>query len=384
MNKWSMNKRKPLLIGVLLIVSVILISWGVTGHRTVGRIAENHLSANAKTAVKELLGDASLADVSTWADEVRNQPEYRHTGSWHFLNLPLGLSYPEFEKQVEGMSQENVYSALLNEEHILSDKTTTREQKTEALKFIVHFVGDLHQPMHISRAEDKGGNTIQLNYEGMGTNLHSLWDTKLLEHQGLTYEQLADQYDHASPEQIRQWQNDPLMKWIWESYEISSRLYAEIDAMKSRTIDDNYYQAHIAIIRERIEKAGIRLAGVLNQLFSKGLPPSAPSVATAPTSPGTTPGPTTIDIHDAAGHIDENVSVSGKIYGSKALDGMTLVNLGAAYPDQLLTVVLRGSARDGFIVVDGQTISVSGKIASYKGKPEIVVTDPKQITVSGK
>lgn len=385
-----MNKRKPFLISVLLIMSVVLISWGVTGHRTVGRIAENHLSANAKAAVKELLGHVSLADVSTWADEVRNQPEYRHTAPWHFLNLPLGLSYPEFEKQVEGMSQENVYSALLNQEHILSDKTTTREQKTEALKFIVHFVGDLHQPMHVSRAEDKGGNTIQLNYGGTGTNLHSLWDTKLLEHQGLTYEQLADQYDHASPEQIRQWQSDPLIKWIWESYEISSRLYVEIDAMKDRTIDDSYYQAHIAIIRDRIEKAGIRLAGVLNQLFSKGLPPSAPSVATAPASSsgtmtsGTTPPGTTIDIHDAASHIDENVSLCAKIYGYKALDGMTLVNLGAAYPDQLLTVVLRDGARDGFTVVDGQTICVSGKITSYKGKPEIVVTDPGQITVSGK
>jgi len=383
-----MNKRTLPLLTALLGISVFLISWGVTGHRTIGRIAENHLSPKARAAVYALLGSASLADVSTWADEVRNQPEYRHTASWHFLNLPLGLNYAKFEKQVKGLDAENVYSALLNQEHILADKATSKEQKTDALKFIVHFVGDLHQPMHVSRAEDKGGNTIQLNYEGQGTNLHSLWDTKLLEHQGLTYEQLAEKYDHASPAQIRQWQSDPLMKWIWESYEISSKLYAEIDAMSNRSIDDNYYQAHISIIQERIGQAGIRLAGLLNQIFANGLQESSgisPSSSPAGATPSMTAAPAkTIDIHDAAGHMNEEVNICARIYGYKALGSMTLVNLGAAYPDQLLTIVLRGEAKDAYTVVDGQTVCVTGRIGDYKGKPEIVVTDPRQITPAGK
>ncbi len=162
------------------------------------------------------------------------------------------------------------------------------------------------------RAEDKGGNTIQLNYEGMGTNLHSLWDTKLLEHEGLTYEQLADKYDHAGPDQIRQWQSDPLMKWIWESYEISSRLYAEIDTMKSRAIDDSYYQAHISVIRERIEQAGIRLAGVLNRIFANGLQESAGTP-----SPGTQKAGSdarTIDIQDAANQLSTKRSGYARKY----------------------------------------------------------------------
>jgi hypothetical protein len=393
-----MNKRSLLLIAAVLAGSVFLLSWGVTGHRTVGKIASNHLTAKAAAAVNDLLGSASLADVSTWADEIRNQPEYRHTGGWHFLNLPLGLNYTDFEKQVVGMTTENVYSALLNEEHILADKATTKEQKAEALKFIVHFVGDLHQPMHISRAEDKGGNTIQLNYEGAGTNLHSLWDTKLLEHQGLTYEQLADKYDQVSPDQIRQWQSDPLMKWIWESYEISSKLYAEIDAMNGRSIDDSYYQAHIAIIRQRLEQAGIRLAGLLNHLFANGLAQSAPSApgsantsssqssvnassSSGSTSKGT--APITIDILDAAAHAGEEVKICSKIVGYKTLDAMTLVNLGAAYPDQLLTMVLRGEAKSGYTIVDGQAICVTGRIEIYKGKAEIVVTNPGQISPGG-
>lgn len=169
-------------------LTITLLSWGFAGHRSIGRIPENHLSQKAKKAVRDLLGDTASADVSTWADEVRSQPEYKATASWHFLNLPLGLNHADFQKQVEEMQSGNVYSAMLKAEHELLYPGTSKEKKIEALKFIVHFVCDIHQPMHISRAEDKGGNMIQLNYEGKGTNLHSLWDSKMLDHQGLNME----------------------------------------------------------------------------------------------------------------------------------------------------------------------------------------------------
>jgi hypothetical protein len=267
--------RKLLFLAAALVLSAALLSWGVTGHRTVAKIAETHLNPGAKAAVHELLGDTTLADVSSWPDEVRSQPAYRHTGPWHYLDLPLGLSYADFEAKVKGMTQENVYSALQQQEQVLGSSSSTRQQKVEALKFVVHFVGDLHQPMHVSREEDKGGNTIQLNYDGKGTNLHALWDSKLIDHQGLTFEQMAATYDHATAAQIKQWQSDPLMQWLWESYQASTKLYAEVDSMKTRAIDDSYYQAHIAIIQDRIEKAGIRLAGVLNGIFKNGLAASA-------------------------------------------------------------------------------------------------------------
>jgi S1/P1 Nuclease len=389
-----MRRKHSLLLFGLFVVSVVLISWGVTGHRAIGRLAENHLSPQAKAGIQELLGSASLADVSTWADEVRNLPEYRPTGAWHYLNLPLGLSFTDFEKQVKGMTEENVYSALLKEEQALSDKATPREKKVEALKFIVHFVGDLHQPMHISRSEDKGGNTIQVNYDGSGTNLHSLWDSKLIDHLGLTYDLLAEKCDHNSAAQVKQWQSDPLIRWIWESYVVSSTLYGEIDAMKGRALDDSYYQAHIGIIQQRIAQAGIRLAGVLNEIFKNGpmygtgyIAPAgsgagAPAVGRINAPPdGAAAGgaPKTIELADAAKHINEYVTLSAKIYGYKTLESMTLVNMGAAYPDQLLTVVLRGDAKEAYKGLDGQTVTVTGKLVNYKDKPEIVITDPAMI-----
>lgn len=252
---------------LLVTFALILISWGYTGHRTIGKITENHLTDKAKLAVKNLLGDTSIADACTWADDARKEPAFKETGDWHFLNLPLGLNYQQFTKYVDTVSKGNVYSALLNAEKTLRDKKTSKQQQVYALKFILHLVGDLHQPMHISRAEDKGGNTIQLNYEEKGTNLHSLWDTKLLEHQGLSYVQLAEKYDQISAADIKQWQNEPVMQWIWESYQISSALYAEVDGMNKRVIDDAYYQKHLPTIQKRIQQAAIRLAGILNKIY---------------------------------------------------------------------------------------------------------------------
>jgi hypothetical protein len=370
-----MSVRKYLFTIIITVGALGLISWGATGHRTIGRIAENHLTPVAKAAVHDLLGDQSLADVAIWADEVRREQAYAQTAPWHFLNLPLGLTYDTFEKQMREMGNDNVYGALTRCEQDLLYKNTPRDKKIEDLKFIVHFVGDLHQPMHISRAEDRGGNTIQVNYEGKGTNLHSLWDTKLLEHQGLNDLQLAERYDHITDKQIRQWQSDPLMKWIWESYEISSQLYAEVDAMKGRTIDNAYYQAHIGIIRERVEQAGIRLAGVLNEIFKGG------SVNGAMIPP-----PEVVTADSTTTHKQQ--TICDKVYGSRVMAGsqMTLLNLGGVYPNQKLTIMIKGRDRAKFpvapeVAFQDKNICVTGTVINYKGKPEVIVTDPGQIKV---
>jgi hypothetical protein len=362
-----------------VVIGLILVSWGAVGHHAIGTIAERHLTPGAQAAVRELLGNESLAEIASWADDVRPTPEYRQTEPWHYINEPSGLSFSEFERQVSGGEGMNVYKALLAQEKVLTDVKTTKRQKTEALKFIVHFVGDMHQPMHVSHAEDKGGNTIQVNFDGKGTNLHSLWDSKLIDRFASNYQELADKVDHATPAQISQWQKDAPMKWAWESYEISSKLYAEVDAMKSRAIGDAYYQEHIGIVEQRLEQAGIRLAGVLNNLFAHGLAASVAGEEPTPTPAAASGGAVKIDVKDAAAHVNENVVATGKVFGFKALEGLTLVNLGAAYPNELMTVVLRGEAQGLAAEIDGKEIRVTGKVELYKGKPEIVVRDPKMI-----
>lgn len=311
-----------------------------------------------------------------------SDPAYKQTAPWHFINAPLGLSFEDFKAKVSGGDQANVYTAILAQEKILTDPASSHEQKVVALKFIVHFVGDIHQPMHVSKAEDKGGNTIQVNFLGRGTNLHGLWDTGLLEHDEKDYSTLAAKYDHPTEGQVRKWQSGPVIVWDWESYQISTQLYKEIDGISSRSLDESYYDSHIGIVRQRIEQAGIRLAGLLNKLFAEA-PVSGKAVKSVGvgTLTAVSGGAKVIEVANAASHYNENVTVTAKVYGTKDFGSMVLVNLGAAYPNSPLTVVLRAGAKSLGTDLDGKTVTVTGQVMQYKDKPEIVVTAASQLSV---
>jgi S1/P1 Nuclease len=356
----------------LIGVSIVLTSWGFKGHRAVASIAQKHLTSNTAYVVSAYLKGESMADVATWADENRNNT----TAPWHFLNLPLGLTHEQFVKFVSE-SDNNVYSAILKTEASLKDKSLTPDQKNEALKYLIHLVGDAHQPMHISRKEDKGGNMIQVRFDNKGTNLHSLWDSKLIDHEGLSEAEIARTYDVATAAQVRQWQSDSPMEWIWESYQISSELYAQVKP--GQEIDEAYYEKYIPVIRKRIDQAGIRLAGELNKLFNNEQV-KATEVAVAP-SPAIAPGAAIVKLEDIKNAVGKLVSVQGKVYGSKDIGSMVLVNLGAAYPNQLLTIALKGQAKDLGAGLENKTITVEGEVIDYKGKPEIIVTDPSKIKI---
>ena len=165
------------------------------------------------------------------------------------------------------MPQENVYKMVLRFEGELKDPDRSRAQKASALKFLVHLVGDLHQPMHVSNGADKGGNAIEIKFNGAYGNLHQLWDSGLIDRQGLSYKEMAATYDNATPLEIKRWQSDDLMVWLWESYQISTILYQE--AAKDPDFGDEYYKTHLPVLEKRIEKAGIRLAGLLNSIFAE-------------------------------------------------------------------------------------------------------------------
>jgi hypothetical protein len=366
--------KKTILTFCILTISLALISWGFKGHRAVATIAQKHLTSNTAYVVSAYLKGAGMADVSTWADETRSNT----TAPWHFLNLPLGLTHEQFVQAVQ-QSDNNVYTAILKTEATLKDKTLGIDQKNEALKYLIHLVGDAHQPMHISRKEDKGGNTIQVRIDNQGTNLHSLWDSKLIDHEGLSQEEIARQYDSASAADIKKWQADSPMEWIWESYQISSQLYAEIKP--GQNIDEIYYKKHIATIHLRIDQAGIRLAGELNRLFnSEQVKTTAVALAPqAPLSQNTTVAVKLQDIKNATG---KTVTVQGKIYSTKDIRSMILANMGAAYPNQLLTLAIKGSAKSLGSQINGKTITVTGEVIDYNGKPEIVVSDSTQIVVN--
>jgi hypothetical protein len=375
--------KKFLFVGICVAITVCLVSWGFTGHRMVALIADKHLAPYAKDAVADLLKGESLASISTWADEIRNKPENKGTAPWHFINLPLGLSKSDFDKAVNDQGNGNLYTALKQANFFLGDSKTPIELKIESLKFLVHFVGDAHQPMHVSRAQDKGGNTIQLQFDGKGTNLHSLWDSKLLDKQGLSDIQLAAKLNNdITPAQIKRWENDEFLDWLYESYQISSQLYSEVKS--GSKLNDAYYKTHIITVNEQIAKAGIRLAYILNRALMS-YKPSGQKLVKGDTDPdyyaqrNTGEKAPKIELSSLINHIGDEVTVSGKVYGFKDLGSLVLLNVGAAYPNQPLTVVLRGKAKELATKVDGKQITITGKISEYKGKPQIEVSDSEMI-----
>lgn len=201
-------------LGVAL--CLFLISWGSKGHKAIATIAYNHLNFNVIPFVQNTLHGQSMSDVGSWADEARNDPEFRETAPWHFVNVPLGLNFRDFEKAVKNDPNPNIYFAILKCEDDLRQKDLDPAKKEIALKFLIHLVGDAHQPMHVSRREDKGGNTIQVRFDGKGSNLHSLWDSELIDHEGLNDEQIVNTYDKATDEQERKWQNDARLSGFWK------------------------------------------------------------------------------------------------------------------------------------------------------------------------
>lgn len=257
--------KKLIIPAVLILFTITLVSWGVVGHRAIGKIAENHLSGKAKKAVQELLGTESLSIVSTYADEVRSYENFKYTAPWHYVNLPHGLSFDQFSKQLKGLDKPNIYKALLECTQVLKNPAKTKAEKVFALKFIVHMVGDLHQPMHTGRSEDSGGNGIKVKLMRRESNLHGLWDSGLIDYAGMSYTELAQGCDTLSKDEVKRYGQDDMVQWAYESYQISQQLYAE--AASNPDFDYNYYPKHADIVKKRLAMAGVRLAALLNTIY---------------------------------------------------------------------------------------------------------------------
>ena len=372
--------KKSLYAVVGLLVMGCLISWGVTGHRTVALIAANHLTPQAKAAVADLLDGESMASVSNWADEVKNEPKFKHTAGWHFIDLPDNLNIPNFERLIKHSSQSNIYGAFISSLRTIERPNSSKEQKAQALKFIIHLVGDIHQPMHIGSDKNQAGTTKLIQINGKFTDLFTLWENTLLDNHKLSDVQLAKRLDNATLTQLKTWENDNVMTWIWESYQVKKHICEDIRS--GANLDNRTVKQQLKTANKQIEKAGIRLAGVLNELFKydKALSPDIEESALTDEKT-TTPIPTT-SLGDIGKYVGKKVRLKAKIEGLTMVDNILLMDLGGVYPGQLLTLVLKDKVIPTFKASSNE-VEVTGKVIMYRGKPEIVVTDPKNIKFPG-
>ncbi|CTP88237.1 S1/P1 nuclease [Xanthomonas graminis] len=163
-------------------------AWGPLGHRLVADLAEAQLTPQARAQVQQLLQgepEPTLAGVANWADQLResNPDMGKRTGPWHYVNL--GEDQCHYQETRNCPDGNCVVEALHRQAAILADRSQPQAARTEALKFVVHFTGDIQQPLHAGYARDKGANTVQIQFEGKGSNLHALWDSGLLRSRGL-------------------------------------------------------------------------------------------------------------------------------------------------------------------------------------------------------
>lgn len=235
--------------------------WGKNGHRVTGKIAEKHLTRKAKKKIDKLLKGQTLAFVSTYADEIKSDRAYRSYSPWHYVNMGLSETYEESSKNPQGDLVTGIAKCI----SVLKDDSSSDADKNFHLKMLVHFIGDLHQPLHIGRKEDKGGNDVQVQWFGRGTNLHSVWDSKMIDDYDMSYTDLAENAEELSKKQIEFIEQGSVVDWVNEVHQITDDVY------KSANVGENlryrYSYDHFATVRQQLQKGGIRLAKVLNDIF---------------------------------------------------------------------------------------------------------------------
>ncbi|WP_026376608.1 S1/P1 nuclease [Aestuariibacter salexigens] len=244
------------------------LAWGQIGHRVTGAIAEQHLTEQAQAAINEILPNESLAEASTWPDEMRSNPAefwQKEAGPWHYVTVPHEHTYSD----VGAPEQGDAYSALKTFRATLLDKDASMADKQLALRFIVHNIGDLHQPLHVGNGKDRGGNDVRVEFFWESSNLHRVWDSGLIDRRQLSYtEWTAWLSEKITPELKAQWYEADPLAWIAESAEMRDAIYPQGDK-----ISWDYLYQHIPTVKLRLQQSGIRIAAYLNEVFAQDTQP---------------------------------------------------------------------------------------------------------------
>lgn len=277
---------------LLIIIYPALYPWGIRGHRIVARIAENHLTENARKQVAELLKDDTLTKVANEPDTYRSNSKWKCASPFHYASVDDKETYLASEKNEKG----DIVMALLYFEDMLRNNKLSAAKRASALKWIVHLVGDIHQPLHVGRACDRGGNSTEVRWFGEKSNLHKVWDAELINHQELSFSEYAAEIDTADAKTQSLWLDSSYLDWAGESQAVRTQIYTCLGKDNccadpkakggckvaettfnsctdpSPTARPNLEYAYIEknrdLLNRQLLKGGIRLAALLNAIFA--------------------------------------------------------------------------------------------------------------------
>jgi hypothetical protein len=256
------------------------VAWGVEGHKIVCEIAFQNLDNDSRKLVLNLRQAdperrATFSEDCVWADDARNTEEFKFTRAFHYINIPEGAGQADLARDCNTTAR-CVTWAIPHYARILADPSQPDLERARALKFLAHFAGDLHQPLHAGYPEDLGGNSIQVIFFGAPLSLHGVWDTSILGVANLSHPEsahaLADPIDQTD---IAAWSNFNVLGWSNEAYH-----FAEMHAYRFESgekIDDGaslgqpYQDRSIEVVKKQLQRAGIRLAFLINRAVQNQL-----------------------------------------------------------------------------------------------------------------
>ncbi|WP_193164176.1 S1/P1 nuclease [Microbulbifer hainanensis] len=265
MNK-LLHATRTLCLLVLIVLTPKTFAWGADGHRVTGEIAWQFLAQDAQKQVAELLqsaGEPSLAEAATWADRIRSNEDYNWAAPLHYINLPE--HWDGYQASRDCPPAGCILKAIEHFRGVLGDATATESARAEALLFIAHFVGDLHQPLHTGRAADRGGNDIAVTFFGAQTNLHALWDTYLPAGFIGDWKNYADAETRGiTPAERSLWLHSAAVDWAEESHALAySNAYT-----REKRLGETYYTRNRDIVALRLRQGGVRLAGMIESALA--------------------------------------------------------------------------------------------------------------------
>ena len=255
------DMKKLFLIVCLFGISHTLHAWGVTGHRATGKIADKYLNKKARKALEKILGGHSIAMLTTWMDEIRSDSTYDYTADWHWVTIQDGQTYDQAQKNPHG----DVIQTLERIIGELKSHKLSAQDELERIKFLFHLVGDIHQPLHVGGGNDKGGNDVKVSWFRTDSNLHRVWDSEMIDDTRLSYTEFAESMDIPTEAQIQQWQKATVRDWANESMTYRKDIYA----IGNGKLGYAYAYKNFHIIRLRVLQAGVRMAGILNEIYGK-------------------------------------------------------------------------------------------------------------------
>ncbi len=236
--------------------------WGQIGHYVTGEIAEFHMTPAAKERVNKILGNKTIARATVWMDDIRSESRFDYTTTWHWATIADGKTYEETE-QDEGGDIIWALETLIAE---LKEGGLPEVDEKEKLMMVMHMIGDIHQPLHVGTGEDRGGNDVRVHWMGSGSNLHRVWDSDIINSFQMSYTELARELNTATPEQIVEWQRASVRDWAYESVSYRGRIY---DLPENGRIGYEYRYFNKDIVFKRLLQAGVRMAGVLNEIYGQ-------------------------------------------------------------------------------------------------------------------